>query len=187
MSRCRGIGEGVDKMAVRKAKITDLDDVVKIYGLIHSEEESGMVSIGWDRSVYPVRETAEEALRREDLYVMEDDRVIVGSAIINQIQVPEYALAAWDHKVDNAHVMVLHTLTVDPTKCQKGYGRAFVSYYEKYAADHGCPELRLDTNEINTRARKMYQNLGYKEVGIVQCIFNGLPDVNLVCLEKYIK
>ena len=44
----------------------------------------------------------------------------------------------------------------------------------------------MDTNVKNTRARKLYHTLGYEEVGIVQCIFNGIPNVQLVCLEKYL-
>lgn len=32
----------------------------------------------------------------------------------------------------------------------------------------------------------MYQKLGYEERGIVPCVFNGIPDVQLVCLEKYL-
>lgn len=81
--------------------------------------------------------------------------------------------------------MVLHTLVVDPFEKKKGYGKAFVSFYEEYAKQHNCRELRMDTNVINQRARKMYHNLGYQEVDIVPCVFNGIPDVQLVCLEKY--
>ena len=47
-----------------------------------------------------------------------------------------------------------------------------------------CTELRIDTNQRNTRARKLYKSLGYEEIGIVSCVFNGIPDVQLVCLEK---
>ena len=47
-------------------------------------------------------------------------------------------------------------------------------------------ELRLDTNERNDRAREMYRKLGYKEIGIVPTVFNGIPNVNLVLLEKRI-
>ena len=35
-------------------------------------------------------------------------------------------------------------------------------------------------------ARAMYQKLGYEERGIVPCVFNGIPGVQLVCLEKYL-
>ena len=30
----------------------------------------------------------------------------------------------------------------------------------------------------------MYKKLGYKEIGIVPVVFNGIPDVGLVLLEK---
>ena len=33
---------------------------------------------------------------------------------------------------------------------------------------------------------ELYKKLGYKEVSIVPCVFNGIPDVNLVCLEKHL-
>ena len=68
---------------------------------------------------------------------------------------------------------------------EKGYGKAFVSFYEEYAKQHNCRKLCMDTNMINQRDRKMYHNLGYQEVDIVPCVFNGIPDVQLVCLEKY--
>ena len=63
----------------------------------------------------------------------------------------------------------------------KGCGRAFVAFYEDYAKQHGCIALRMD---INTRARNLYQRLGYEEIGIVESNFNGIPNVRLVCLEK---
>lgn len=42
----------------------------------------------------------------------------------------------------------------------------------------------MDTNAKNLRARAMYAALGYREAGIVPCVFNGIPDVMLVHLEK---
>ncbi len=171
---------------IRSAKQMDLDRVELIYNHIHDEEENGMATIGWNRDIYPVGKTAEAALERNDLFVMEDENRIVAVAIINQIQVPEYADAAWKHEAKEDEVMVLHTLVVDPVEKKKGYGKAFVSFYEEYAKQHNCKELRMDTNVINQRARKMYHNLGYQEVDIVPCVFNGIPDVQLVCLEKCI-
>ena len=52
--------------------------------------------------------------------------------------------------------------------------------------DHGCCALRMDTNERNLVARKMYKKLNYEEIDIVPTVFNGIPDVNLVLLEKYL-
>ncbi|KXB66199.1 hypothetical protein HMPREF1863_01148 [Aedoeadaptatus coxii] len=44
--------------------------------------------------------------------------------------------------------------------------------------------MRLDTNAKNVRARRMYKTLGYREIGIVDTTFNGIPGVELVLLEK---
>ena len=173
-------------MIIRKAKQSDIDEIEKIYDHIHDLEESGSVTIGWIRGVYPIRKTAEDSLGRGDLFVMEDEQGIVATAIINQIQIPDYAKTGWKHEADDDEVMVLHTLIVDPEHKSRGYGKAFVNYYEEYAKKHGCNELRMDTNARNTNARAMYKKLGYEEADIVPCVFNGIPDVMLVCLEKRI-
>ena len=60
---------------------------------------------------------------------------------------------------------------------------------ERFLEDRGvklpaCPYLRMDTNEKNAAARRLYARLGYKEIGVVDCEFNGIAGVHLVCLEK---
>lgn len=169
---------------IRKAVSSDLDAVVTIYNEIIQLQEEGAITVGWIRGVYPTRATAEEALRRKDLFVMEKDGVILGSAIINQIQVDVYAKAKWRHEVDDEKVCVLHTLTISPRAGKRGLGKQFVEFYERYALEHGCCALRMDTNERNHVARKLYKKLGYEEIDIVPTVYNGIPDVNLVLLEK---
>jgi ribosomal protein S18 acetylase RimI-like enzyme len=173
-------------MEIRKAQLSDIDSIEKIYGRIHDSEEKGLSTVGWFRNVYPTRKTAEDALNRSDLFVMTDGEKISAAAVINRIQVDEYKYAAWKHDAAEDDVMVLHCLVVDPLQNGMGLGRAFVAFYEDYAKQHGCFSLRMDTNAKNSRARRLYHSLGYEEIGIVSCIFNGIPDVQLVCLEKYI-
>ncbi len=172
---------------IRLAKTEDINRIVEIYDHIHSEEEKGTMQIGWMRNVYPVRQTALDALKRGDLFAEEADGMVVASAVINQIQVPEYADCQWKYPAKDEEVMVLHTLTVDPMIKGKGYGRAFVEFYENYAKENGCRYARMDTQSKNTDARKFYEKSGYAEPGIVYCTFNGIPDVELVCLEKKLK
>lgn len=171
-------------MRIRKAAAGDLDAIAAIYDRVHDSEEQGRAVIGWDRAIYPVRATAQAALERGDLFVLEDGGGVVAAAILNQTQVPEYADCPWAYDAPEDQIMVLHTLVVDPLAQGRGYGRAFVDYYERYALAHGCPYLRMDTNEKNRAARAMYAKLGFAEPGIVNCTFNGIPGVRLVCLEK---
>ena len=171
-------------MNIRKANVSDIDGIVKIYDDIHTAEESGKQTIGWIRDVYPVRATAEAALQRDDLFVLEDGGELLGTAIINKIQVDVYKDGKWEYEASDDEVCVLHTLVISPYASGRGYGRAFVKFYEDHALQHGCHELRIDTNERNSAARAMYKKLGYREIGIVPTVFNGIPDVMLVMLEK---
>lgn len=175
---------------IRKATAADIDAVASVYEHIHTAEESGEASIGWIRGVYPERETALAALERGDLFVETDEiqgeSVVVGTAILNQTQVDVYEGAPWRYDVPADQVMVMHTLVIDPFVKGHGYGRRFAEYYEQYALSKGCHYLRIDTNARNTAARAFYKKLGYEEVDIVPCEFNGIPDVKLVLLEKRI-
>mgnify|MGYP004627445367 FL=1 len=173
-------------MKIRKATENDIDSIAKIYEAIHDEEEKGRAVIGWIRNVYPTGKTAEDGVKRGDLLVLEDEGEVVAAAVINQIQLAEYRYASWKHSADDSEVMVLHALVVDPHHKGSGYGKAFVKFYENYAKEHHCVALRMDTNVRNARARNLYHKLGYEEIGIVSCEFNGIPDVQLVCLEKYL-
>ena len=172
-------------MQFRKAASVDIPFIAEIYEEIHTEEEAGRVTIGWERGVYPTKATAEAALERDDLFVgVDDNGNIFGAAIINQQQVGVYEGAAWIYPAKDEEVMVLHTLVISPKAAGCGYGEAFARFYEEYARENNCPVLRIDTNERNTRARNMYKKLAYRESDMVPCQFNGIDGVHLVLLEK---
>ena len=97
------------------------------------------------------------------IFVYEENGTVLASAIINQSQVYAYKEGDWQYPAPTGQVMVLHTLT---------------------AASRSCPYLRMDTNAINTRARALYKSLGYREIRIIPCTFNGIPDITLILLEK---
>ena len=149
-----------------------------------TEAKKGAVSIGWDRAIYPTAGTARAAIGRGDLFVDDEDGSIVASAIINRIQPDGYDRVAWTIDAPPEEVLVLHTLVVDPACGHRGHGRAFVAFYEDMARALGCRTLRMDTNARNLRVRAIYARLGYSEAGIVPTTFNGIPGVQLVCLEK---
>ena len=173
-------------MKIRKATQNDIGAVENLYDAIHTAEENGKQIIGWIRGIYPVRKTAEMALERDDLFVLEDAGEIRGTGILNKIQVDSYAEGSWEHEVPDEQVCVLHTLVIDPDSAGRGYGRVFIEYYEAYARENGCTELRIDTNARNVVARAMYKRHGYTEIGIVPTVFNGIEGVQLVLLEKYL-
>lgn len=174
-------------MIIRKATPMDIDGIERVYDAIH-DDPNGSAVIGWQKGVYPVRKTAADAVARGDMYVMVEDEIadscVVGAAILNNVQLSEYYDADWRQPASDNEVLVMHTLVIDPACSGKGYGRSFAQFYEELARSKGCLALRIDTNERNTRARALYASLGYEEIGMIPCEFNGIPGVHLVLLEK---
>jgi len=171
-------------MLFRKALLSDAEAVSAIYEAIHDREEAGTLTTGWIRGVYPTMAVVRTALEAGDLFVAEEQGRIIAAARINQVQGEEYLRACWQYAAQPRQVMVLHTLVVSPDDFGRGCGSRFVAFYEEYAAAQGCTVLRLDTNARNTAARALYQKLGYREASVVDCVFNGIPGVQLVCMEK---
>lgn len=171
-------------LMIRKATESDIPAVAEIYAHILANEDPAKPATGWLKGIYPVEATARAALGRDDLFVCIEDDKVVASAIINRTQVDVYADCKWSLECEDDEVMVLHTLTVEPACAGRGIGRKFVAFYEDYARGHNCKALRIDTNAVNVTARGLYSKLGYTEVGIVPCVFNGIPNVMLVCMEK---
>lgn len=168
----------------RLASDDDVTAIANIYDAIHTIEETGPKGIGWIRSIYPTKDTARQAVEAGEMYVLEKDGAVAAAGKINKEQMPAYAEVNWLYPAKDEEVLVLHTLVVDPKYSRKGYGREFAMEYERMAREGGCKVLRIDTNAINSRARNMYSSMGYREAGIVPCVFCGIPDVDLVCLEK---
>ena len=173
-------------MIIRKANIKDISEIANIYDEICDAQDEGKLAVSWIKGIYPTEDTAMAALKRDDLFILEEDGTIVGTGIINQKQMDAYYGAEWKFPAKDQEVMVLHTLAISPKVGRKGYGSAFVKYYEEYARENGCCYLRMDTNEVNKTARALYNKLGYEEIGMVPCNFNGIKGFHMVLLEKYI-
>ena len=169
---------------IRLATGSDISRIVEIYDATILGEEMGLTSIGWRRGIYPTEKAALDALSRGDLFVFEDHGVIAATAVINQNQADEYAECMWRYPASDCEVMVLHTLAVDPKMKGRGIGSAFIRFYEEYAKGNGCKYLRMDTNEENSPARRLYRELGFEERGSVYLRFDGIPNVYLMCYEK---
>lgn len=171
-------------MNIRKARPADIDAVETIYNAVLDDQEQNTNCTNWQRGSYPTRQTAETALAAGTLYVQEDDGHIVGCAIFNHEQLPEYARIPWTVPGEGDQVLVIHTLCVPPQNSGHGYAKAMVAYAEDLGRSMGCTALRLDTYEDNLPARQMYTKLGYRLAGSTEFFFQGYIHEILVLFEK---
>ena len=168
----------------RKATPDDLDALLALYDRVFTAEEAGRTSVGWVRGIYPTRQTLEEALRRNDLFLEEANGALVGAAVFNKLQSDYYAPAPWQIDARPDEVMVMHTFAIDPTFRRRGYARAMLDFYERHARKEGCRTLRIDTNERNSGALALYASAGFQRITIHPHCFEGLPEIRLQLLEK---
>ena len=70
----------------RKAEPKDLEAIAAIYDRIHDNEEAGKTTIGWIRSIYPTRATAQSSIEIGDMYVEEVDGVVVAASFSGKLK-----------------------------------------------------------------------------------------------------
>ncbi len=169
---------------IRPAVPKDIDAVEKGYNeLLLYEKENG-TSSNWVYGLYPVRETAENALREGALYVAEEDGIICGSAVLNQHQPQEYKKGSWKYEADENNVLVIHTLCIAPSYKGRGLGTAFVKYAEELALKMNCTVIRFDTWAGNTAAASLYAKLGYENAGGADAMLAGVIPEKQIFFEK---
>lgn len=147
----------------RKAVLTDLPRIVEIYEHIWARELEGPKVCGWRKEYYPSEEIARNAIRSGEMLVQELDGVITASFRLNQVQDEVFYEAKWEADVPESEILVLHLLAADPEYRGIGCGKAILKYYEEQAVAMGCTVLRMDTGGTNSRARKIYQDMGFTE------------------------
>lgn len=172
-------------MKIRKGLPADIPAITDIYNAIHDQIEQGKYQMKWFRELYPTQSWAEEHIAIGDLYVLEDtDGKVVASAIFNHNPLPEYFQGRWYQPENYDKILIVHTLVVHPDHAKRGYATALIKYYEEMARQLGCTRLRLDTQQIDIPARRLYQKLGYTEADFLPCQFKGINDISLILIEK---
>ena len=169
---------------IRPATPADIPQVSAIYEEILTNEEQTKSYTNWVRGVYPTAETARNALKEGWLYVLEEDGLILATAILNHVQLPEYKDIPWQYPGQGDEIFVIHTLCVPPSRSGRGLARRFVAFAEGLAAGKWCRAMRLDTYEGNAPAAAFYPKLGYRLAGETEFFFEGFRHEVLICFEK---
>ena len=167
-------------MIIRKAKNTDLDNIMKMY----KSCVAGMLKNGidqWD-DTYPDTETIAQDLENQTYYVTEEKGEIIGGINIDQNQDPTYLDINWQDASNQ--FLVVHRLGVKEESWGDGIGKSLMIFTEELVKKKDLKSIRLDTYSGNPKAMEFYIRLGYRELGAI----NLKPDKNeYYCFEKIIQ
>ncbi len=169
---------------IEKAKESDLIKVAETYDIHIKHEMETESYTNWVLGLYPTIETAKKAYERGDLYVLRCDDRVVGSMIVNGVQLDDYRKIEWEYKAPDDQVIVVHTLCIIPEYAGKGLGSKMIEYAASLGLSTGCTVMRLDTYAGNYPAQKFYNKLGFRISGVLPVLFQGVIPEDLMFLEK---
>ena len=165
-------------MKIRKAEITDLDNIMSMY----QSCINGMIKNGidqWD-STYPNSQVIVNDINNNTYYIIEQENII-GGLTIDKNQDPTYLDIKWEDQ-ENKFLSV-HRLAVKEKYWGKGIGKKLMLFAESLVIINKLRSIRLDTYSGNPYAMLFYKKLGYKELGSI----NLKPNKNeYYCFEKII-
>jgi predicted amidohydrolase/GNAT superfamily N-acetyltransferase len=168
-----------EQLNIEKGKISDLDQLFQIYVKGKTDlEKSGIYQ--WTKN-YPTRSIIESDLNKGVLFVLRNNKEIIGAIKISEEQEPEYETINWEF--DNSKVLVIHRLVIDPKYQGKGYARKLMGFAEKFAKENNYSSIRLDAYTQNKRVIDFYEKRNYFIRGNVNFTEREYP---FHCMEKEI-
>ncbi len=149
---------------IRKATIEDLEQIENSYEEHFQYEKEHEVFTVFRKGIYPTGKDAKAAIDNHALYIFEENGVLTGSIIADQIQSEEYRNIQWMCNVPDEKVLVIHLLMVRPCMTGKGIASKLVNYVIELAEKAGCKSVRLDTGSQNSPAVALYKKNGFRIV-----------------------
>jgi len=170
------------KISIQKANDSHLDQLESLYNDLNDYLASTTNYPGWIKGVYPVRETAVEALNNESLFIALEDGIIAGSIILNHEPEKAYNQVKWMIDIDYDKILVVRTLVVHPSFMKKNIATSLMEFTKEYAINQQLKAIRLDVSKTNSPAIKLYKKMGYEYRGTIDL---GLPYKHLKWFEIY--
>ncbi len=168
---------------IRAARETDIQAIADTYiALLTYEKRYGGHS-NWVLDLYPTIKVPASKVPAGEMFVLEENRSICASMVLNHDQPEDYKQIPWRFAADAPQVLVIHTLCVPPEKAGRGYGSEMVLFAKQYAQKLGCTVIRMDTFAYNEPAKALYQKHGFRIAGYGPSLLEGLIPEELAYLE----
>jgi ribosomal protein S18 acetylase RimI-like enzyme len=146
---------------IRRATLLDIDPILEITKSCAKH----MVDQGIEQwnEFYPDKKSFTTDVKRNELYVLEEQNSVLGCIVISTFMDDEYKQVKW--KTHNINNIYIHRVAVNPNSQGKGYAQKLMAFAEQFAIDKNYTSIRLDTFSQNKRNQKFYELRGYKKLG----------------------
>lgn len=165
-----------------EATLDDLNRIDKLYKVCTLNlNERGLYQ--WDDR-YPSISTYIKSISDKCQYIFEDDDILIGSVILNEIQSEEWNSITWNYI--EGKILIIHALAINPTVQGQGYGQKVLELCEAHGIRNGYTAIRLDVFSENEAAIRLYEKNAYQSVGEVTFDFKPEGHQKYYCYDKVI-
>jgi len=149
------------EIVVRKANLKDINIVLDIFkNAINVMNANGIFQ--WD-DIYPNKDILNKDIENGQLFLGESGNEIVSAFVLNQEYDEEYENGNWYYK--QSTFAVIHRFCVNTNFQNMGIGTKTMNIIEEMLRNNDIETIRLDAFSLNPYTLKMYEKLGYVNVG----------------------
>ena len=169
-------------MELIRAAEGDLPELLNLYERVADEmEKSGLRQ--WHWGVYPTEGMIRDDVAQGLMYIQRIDGAVAGAvAVFNGVDEPEYAEVPWTCGVNPGY---FHRLAVEPSMQGMGIAGGILDDVQQILRSQGCDSVRCDTNDKNTRARRLYEKMGFSACGPV--VWDDTPGEVYTAFDKALR
>jgi len=145
---------------IRLAKHEDVNNIIEITKACAKHMINNSI-YQWNDH-YPTISAFKKDVDRQELFVLENGKSIVGCIVISTLIDKEYLPVKWLTK--NKNNIYIHRLAIHPEFQGKGLAQKLMNFAEKYAKKNNFSSIRLDTFSKNKKNQLFYELRGYKKL-----------------------
>lgn len=162
---------------IRKGTLRDIDRIIEITKACANFMIDNEI-YQWNEH-YPNKSVFENDVSRDELYVLEENAIVIGCIVISTLMDEEYIPISW--LTENKNNIYIHRLAIHPKNQSQGYAQKLMDFSENFAVKNKYVSVRLDTFSQNVRNQKFYEKRGYKRLGNIY--FPKQSDYPFYCYE----
>jgi len=132
-------------------------------------------------SAYPDVESIKNDIREGRIYILKDNSVCKGMLTISDEEPLEYKDIQWPEA--DSKPLYLHRMAIHPKWQGMGLAKLLINFADNFAREKGYTTLRLDVFSPSERARQLYENQDFREIGVFQAEYQKQP---YICYEKHL-
>lgn len=148
---------------MKTVRLATIEDLPRLYKILE-DAKAFMKSQNNDQwgEHYPPLDSFNFYIEGKELYVLEEDALVVGMVALVDHQDEAYKSMPWS--VEGTE-LVIHRLAIAEEAYGKGYGKYLLSYAIEVAREREVAIIKLDTYSKNKVAQRLFLSMGFNYVG----------------------